>query len=52
MKEKADGLSCWVRQLLITKGFNKTIVAVANKLVRMATAMLKSGFEYRQSVAQ
>lgn len=52
VKEKTDGLSCWVRQLLSTKGFNKTIVAVANKLVRMATAMLKSGLEYRQPVAQ
>lgn len=52
VKEKTDGLSCWIRKLLSAKGFNTTLVAVANKLVRMALAMLKSGHEYRQPVAQ
>jgi transposase len=52
IREKKDGLSCWIRNLLSTKSFNTTVVAVANKLVRMALAMLKSGTEYRQPVAQ
>ena len=50
--DKTDGLSCWIRKLLLTKSFNTTVVAVANKLIRMALAMLKSGEEYRQPVAQ
>ncbi len=41
IKGKKDGLSCWVRKLLETKSFNTTVVAVANKLIRMALAMLK-----------
>lgn len=52
IKEKTDGLSCWIRKLLSTKSFNTTVVAVANKLIRMAFAMLKSGSEYRHPVAQ
>lgn len=52
IKEKDDALSCWVRKLLATKSFNTTVVAVANKLIRMALAMLKSGNEYCQPVAQ
>jgi transposase len=51
-KDKTDGLSCWIRKLLTTKSFNTVVVAVANKLIRMAFAMLKSGTEYRQPVAQ
>jgi len=50
--DKRDGLSCWIRKLLSTKSFNTTVVALANKLVRMALAMLKSGEKYRQPVAQ
>lgn len=52
IRDKNDGLSCWIRKLLGAKSFNTTVVAVANKLVRMALAMLKSGCEYRQPVAQ
>jgi len=51
-KEKPDKLNCWIRDLLARKSFNKVVVAVANKMVRMATALLKSGEEYRQAVAQ
>lgn len=51
IKEKKDTLSCWIRDLLERKSFNKAVVAVANKMVRMATAMLKSGNEYRQAIA-
>lgn len=51
-KEKTDGLSCWVRKLKTTKNFNTAVIAVVNKLVRMALAMLKSGQQYRSPVAQ
>ena len=52
IRDKSDRLSCWIRELLNRKSFNTTVVAVANKLVRMALAMLKSGQEFRQPVAQ
>lgn len=50
--DKTDEFSRWIRKLLLTKRYNVTVVAVANKLVRMALAMLKSGERYRQPVAQ
>jgi transposase len=52
IKDKEDELSCWIRKLLETKSFNTVVVALANKLIRMAVAMLKSGQTYRQPVAQ
>ena len=52
IKEKTDGLSCWIRTLQTTKNFNITVIAVVNKLVRMALAILKSGQRYRTPVAQ
>ena len=52
IKEKTDGLSCWIRTLKATKNFNTTVIAVVNKLVRMALAILKSGQQYRVPVAQ
>jgi transposase len=50
--DKTDGFSSWIRKLLLTKSYNVAVVAVANKLVRMALAMLKSGERYHQPVAQ
>jgi transposase len=52
IRDKQDGLSCWIRKQLITKHSNITTVAVANKLIRMAVAILKSGEAYRTPVAQ
>ena len=52
IKNKEDSLSCWIRSLLARKNFNKTVIAVVNKLVRVALAMLKSGHEYHLPVAR
>ena len=50
--EKPDGLSCWIRKQLKHGHVNKTVVALANKLTRMAWAILNSGGQYQVPVAQ
>jgi len=44
------GLSSWLAQLLARKHQNVVIVALANKLVRMAWAVLCKGERYRTRV--
>ena len=50
--DKTDGLSCWIRKQLKHNSVNKTAVALANKLSRMAWAILSSGGQYQVPVAQ
>jgi transposase len=40
---REDALGQWVRQLLARRGKNKTVVALANKLMRIAWAVLSKG---------
>ncbi|WP_111979914.1 IS110 family transposase [Algibacillus agarilyticus] len=52
IRDKQDELSCWIRGLLGRKSFNTTVVAVANKLARVAFAILKSGEPYKPTFAK
>lgn len=48
---KADPLSRWVNHLVETRGFNKAVVALANKVVRMAWVLIARQEEYRPQAA-
>ena len=45
---KTDATSMWIRQLVVRVGMNKACVAVANKMARVAWALLRTGEHYRQ----
>jgi transposase len=47
---QAPGLGCWLTQLLARRHQNVAIVALANKLVRMAWAVLCKNEPYRAPV--
>lgn len=51
IKEKQDPLSFWIRELLKRNHPNKATIAVANKIVRMACAMLKTSQPYQPQFA-
>jgi len=45
IKEKSDGLSLWIKQLVARRGKHKAIVAIANKTARMIWVVLNKGIE-------
>jgi uncharacterized protein YukE len=44
---KDDRLSRWAQRLVAERGWNKATVALANKLTRIAWALLHTGESYR-----
>lgn len=48
--KKEDGLSRWLQRLQVQKGTNQAAVAYANKMVRVAKALLKTGEPYKIAV--
>lgn len=49
VKPKDDKLSLWVKNLIDKRGFNKAIVALANKLVRIAWVIVARNETYKMS---
>jgi transposase len=50
-KDKATRLADWIRDLLARKPFRLVSVALANKLARIAWAVLARGDTYRPALA-
>jgi len=46
-KHKSDTLSRWINRLVATRGFNKAVVALANKLIRIAWVIIARGESYQ-----
>lgn len=46
-KHKDDALSRWINRIRAERGFNKAVVALANKMARMGWAVLRHRTEYR-----
>lgn len=46
-KNKSDVLSCWINRLVETRGFNKAVVAVANKSIRIAWVIIARSERYQ-----
>ncbi len=47
--EQTDRLSCWLRELIQRRGFNKAAVALANKNARILWAMATHGTTYERA---
>jgi transposase len=47
-RTKTDATSVWIRQLVGRVGVNKACVAMANKMARVAWALLRTGEHYRK----
>ena len=50
--KKKDALSLWICQLIERRGFNKAIVALANKLIRIAWAMIAREEDYQPTLGR
>ena len=48
VRDKPDAKSAWIRQLVTRVGLNKACVAVANKMARVAWALLHTGDHSRK----
>jgi len=46
-KNKSDGLSRWVNQLVARRGMNKACVAMASRLARLAWVLLQREENYK-----
>ena len=46
-KNKTDSLSRWINRLVAQRSFNKAVVALANKLVRIAWVIIARGETYQ-----
>jgi transposase len=51
-KKKTDPLSVWINRLVATRGFNKAVVALANKLIRIAWVIVARNESYKPQTAQ
>jgi transposase len=51
---KTDVLSRWINRLVETRGFNKAVVALANKLIRIAWVVIARGecYQSREALVQ
>lgn len=49
-KSKTDPLSLWINRLVATRGFNKAVVALANKLVRIAWVIIARNETYKPGI--
>lgn len=50
-KSKVDPLSRWLNRLIEKRGFNKAVVALANKLIRIAWVIISRNENYRAVAA-
>ena len=48
---KTDPLSQWIQRVKARRGFNKAVVALANKLIRIAWVVIARGEDYRPRTA-
>ena len=46
-RHKDDPLSCWINRIVATRGYNKAVVAMANKMVRVAWVIIARGERYQ-----
>lgn len=46
-KDKTDRLSQWIMRLVETRGFNKAVVALANKIIRISWVIICRGESYK-----
>lgn len=47
VKKKTDKLSIWINRLVEQRGFNRAVIAFANKMLRMAWVIVTKKQEYK-----